>query len=87
MQSFLFQILPSRVVFGVGSLAKLPEEVERLGATKALVLCTPDQRDIAARTLTSLGARGAGIFDQAVMHVPIATAQAARAEEIGRAHV
>ena len=80
MQSFLFQILPSRVVFGVGSLAKLPEEVERLGATKALVLCTPDQRDIAARTLTTLGARGAGIFDQAVMHVPIATAQAARAE-------
>jgi len=46
---FVYEALPSRVVFGAGSLEKLPEEIEKLGATRALVLCTPEQRAIAAR--------------------------------------
>ena len=44
MLSFAYDMLPSRVVFGIGSLDKLPEEIERLGATRALVLSTPEQR-------------------------------------------
>jgi alcohol dehydrogenase class IV len=44
MLSFVCQMLPSRVVFGAGSLEKLPEEIARLGASKALVLSTPEQR-------------------------------------------
>jgi len=66
------------VVFGTGSLAKLSEEIERLGARRALVLCTPQQRKQAQDVAARLGARCAGIFDQAVMHVPIETARAAR---------
>lgn len=78
MVSFVYQMLPSRVVFGAGCLEKLPEEIQRLGASKALVLSTPEQRQSGADLVTRLGARAVGLFDRAVMHVPIETAQAAR---------
>ena len=80
MRSFTHNALPGRVVFGSGSLAKLSEEIERLGARRALVLCTPQQREQAKDVAARLGTRCAGIFDQAVMHVPIETARAARDE-------
>ncbi len=80
MRAFTHNALPGRVVFGTGSLAKLSEEIERLGARRALVLCTPQQREQAQDVAARLGTRCAGIFDQAVMHVPIETARAARAE-------
>jgi maleylacetate reductase len=80
MLSFVYNILPSRVIFGVGSLDKLPEEIDRLGAHRALVLCTPEQCDKGAEIAERLGSRTAGLFDRAVMHVPLAIAQAARNE-------
>jgi alcohol dehydrogenase class IV len=75
---FVYDALPSRVVFGAGSLPKLPEEIDRLGATRVLVLCTPEQRAIGADIVVMLGARSAGVFDGAVMHVPGEIAKAAR---------
>lgn len=75
---FVYEALPSRVVFGVGSLQKLPEEIDKLGVTRALVLCTPEQRAIGADIVVMLGARCAGVFDGAVMHVPVEVADAAR---------
>ena len=80
MQSFVYQIQASRVIFGVGCLDQLPEEIERLGASKALVLSTPEQRESGLDLAARLGSRAAGIFDRAVMHVPIETAEAAREE-------
>ena len=80
MRPFIHNALPGRVVFGTGSLAKLGEEIERLGARRALVLCTPEQKEQAQDVAARLGARCAGIFDRAVMHVPIETARAARDE-------
>ena len=80
MKAFVYQGLPSRVVFGAGSLASLPAEMDTLGARRALVLCTPEQRDSAERVAALLGERAAGIFDRAVMHVPIETAREAREE-------
>ena len=44
MKPFVFTGQPSRVVFGVGALDQLGEEIERLGAKRALVLSTPEQR-------------------------------------------
>ena len=38
--SFTYEALPMRVVFGAGSLARLPEEVAALGLTRVLVLCS-----------------------------------------------
>ena len=78
MKSFAYQSLPSRVVFGAGSLAELPREIEAMGAHRALVLCTPEQRGMAERVVALLGDRAAGVFDRAVMHVPIETAREAR---------
>jgi alcohol dehydrogenase class IV len=67
-----------RVVFGPGSLSQLGKEIEALGARRALVLSTPEQRDSAQKVADMLGARAAGVFDRAVMHVPIETAREAR---------
>jgi maleylacetate reductase len=80
MSPFTYTTHPSRVVFGAGALARLGAEIERLGARRALVLSTPEQRGSAERVAALLGDRAAGIFDRAVMHVPIESARAARDE-------
>jgi maleylacetate reductase len=80
MRPFIYQPLPSRVVFGAGSLQQLGREIEALGAKRALILSTPEQADAAYRVAQMLGVRAAGVFAQAVMHVPIETARQARDE-------
>jgi alcohol dehydrogenase class IV len=65
-------------VFGAGSLSQLGQEIEALGARRALVLSTPEQRASAEQVAQMLGTRAAGIFDRAVMHVPMETAREAR---------
>jgi maleylacetate reductase len=85
LRDFVYNGLPSRVVFGAGALKKLPEEVERLGAKRALVLSTPEQSSSADEVKKALGGRAAGCYDRAEMHVPIAIAEDARrvARELG----
>lgn len=78
IQDFTYVSQPGRVIFGQGKMSALAEEIERLGAQRALVLCTPDQREQAQKVADILGSRAVGIFDQAVMHVPIETAREAR---------
>ncbi|OOG54863.1 maleylacetate reductase [Polaromonas sp. C04] len=78
MQAFTYSSNPARVVFGAGSLQHLAREIDALGARKALVLCTPGQRPLAERVAALLARRCAGVFDRAVMHVPIETAHEAR---------
>jgi alcohol dehydrogenase class IV len=80
MLSFVYDALPSRVIFGVGCIEKLPEEIERLGASRALVLSTPQQGELGAEIAARLGSHAAGLFDRAVMHVPIEIAHEAREE-------
>lgn len=80
MLRFTYQSRIPRVIFEPGALRHLQREVELLGATKALVLSTPDQIGQAERVADMLGTRCAGIFAEAVMHVPIETARRARDE-------
>lgn len=77
-QSFVFNGLPYRVVFGVGALDSLDREITLLGAQRALVLSTPEQRAQAEDIARRLAGRCVGIFDRAAMHVPIETAREAR---------
>jgi maleylacetate reductase len=77
MRSFTYDQLPARVIFGVGSIERLADEVARLGATRALVLSTPGQRRLGEEGAHRLGALSAGIYAEAVMHVPAETARAA----------
>ena len=77
--SFVYDQPARRVIFGVGSLDRLAEEVKRLGS-RALVLSTPEQRADAERVAKQLGSLAVGVYAEAVMHVPIETARAAREE-------
>ncbi|MBB4514428.1 maleylacetate reductase [Paraburkholderia fungorum] len=77
MERFVYQGTPSRVVFECGALAQLPEELARLGVRRALILSTPEQRNLADRVEGILGERAAGVCAQAVMHVPVEVARAA----------
>jgi alcohol dehydrogenase class IV len=85
MTPFVYVAHPARVVFGAGAMAQLGREIELLGATRALVLSTPEQADSARRVAEMLGDRAAGVFAKAVMHVPIETAREARsmAKQLG----
>jgi len=80
MNAFVYNANAARVVFGAGSLQHLEREIGLLGAQRALVLSTPGQRKLAERVAALLGAKAAGIFDGAVMHVPIEAARQARDE-------
>jgi len=85
MKSFVYTGQAMRVVFGAGSVRQLAAEVEKLGAKRALVLSTPGRGENVREVAASLGERLAGIYDKAVMHVPIEVAEDARrvAAELG----
>ena len=80
MLGFTYQSSIPRVIFEPGALRHLQREMELLGATRALVLSTPNQMRQAKMVADMLGSRCAGIFAEAVMHVPIETARRARDE-------
>jgi maleylacetate reductase len=79
MKEFVFASTLPRVIFGAGSIGHLEREIEQLGAKRAMILCTPGQRPLAEKIAGIIGIRCAGVFDQAVMHVPLETARIARA--------
>jgi len=84
MREFVYEALPTRVIFGTGTVAGLKEEVKRLGIARALVLATPEQErqanDIAAR----LGELAAGVFAGAAMHTPVDVTEKALAAALDR---
>jgi maleylacetate reductase len=74
--NFTYVALPTRVVFGAGSVAQLAAEVERLGARRVLLISTPGRAEMVKRL--SRGLALAGLFDRAVMHTPIEAVREAR---------
>ena len=68
---FVFDRIPVRVVFGSGTLGAIPDELQRLGAKRALVLTTPQQEAEGRKLGASLGALFAGVFSGATMHTPL----------------
>jgi alcohol dehydrogenase class IV len=78
MQSFICQPLPMRVHFEAGAMARVGDELQALGLHRAIVLCTPDQCELADRVVTLLGPRAAGVYAQAQQHVPMETARQAQ---------
>jgi len=73
---FIYSTRATRIVFGAGSLARLSDELDELGIRRALVLSTPEQCALAERVRELGGGRCHAIFDRAVMHVPVETAEA-----------
>lgn len=82
MQPFTYTALPSRVIFGTGTRARVPDEVRALGCSRALVLTTPQQEDVGAGLAAELGDLAVGTFAGATMHTPVDVTE--RAMEVVR---
>jgi maleylacetate reductase len=78
VNSFTFEAQASRVVFGEGCLAQLPHEVERLSASRVMLIATPGRASLAARARELIGDNVVEIFERAVAHVPQDIAKLAR---------
>lgn len=86
MLMFTHTASPARIVFGRGAIRQTADELRLLGATRALVLCTPHQRADAEALAHRLGSLSAGVFDGATMHTPVeVTARAVQALAHARA--
>ncbi|MGX5801121.1 maleylacetate reductase [Bradyrhizobium sp. Arg314] len=75
MKSFVYNGQPARVVFGSGTIARLPEEIDRLGLKRVLVIATPPQETKARRLAGSLGSIAAGVYAGATMHTPVSVTE------------
>ncbi len=71
VQPFTYTALPARVIFGFGTLSRVPDEVRALGCRRALVLSTPEQAQPARELAQRLGELAAGAFTEAAMHTPL----------------
>ena len=70
MASFIYNIAPSRVIFGPGKSCTLPDELSRLMLVAPLLLCTPEQINEADHLKAILKNKVAGVFSRAAMHTP-----------------
>jgi alcohol dehydrogenase class IV len=80
MDAFIYDAQPSRVIFGLDSIERLPEEVNRLGTLRVLMLHSPHFGDTARALGGRLGDRFAGVYEGSALHVPLEAAEAARAK-------
>ncbi|MFF3501044.1 maleylacetate reductase [Streptomyces sp. NPDC003247] len=74
---FAYQALPMRVVMGPHALDRLADEIDRAGLKTVIVLCSPEQEELARTVAALIGERAAGIHPHARMHVPVESAAAA----------
>ncbi|MDC7785387.1 maleylacetate reductase [Rhodoplanes sp. TEM] len=77
MNRFVYASHPVRVVFGRGTVAAVPEEVERLRLSRVLIVTTRSSAATAEAVAKALGPRAAAIFPGAVMHTPVAVTETA----------
>jgi maleylacetate reductase len=70
MQPFVYNALPSRVIFGSGTISRLKSEIERAGCGRALLLSTPEQAGSLRDIADLLGPLAAELFPHAAMHTP-----------------
>ena len=77
MKPFTYDQPALRVVFGVGMLSRLHEELERLSVKRPLFIATPGRRPLAEVAASHLINMTAAVHAEAVMHVPIETIHAA----------
>ena len=78
MNPFIYNANPSRVLFGSGTSAQLAEEISAIGCSRALILSTPQQAELAEKTRADIGPLATGTFTGAAMHTPVAVTNANR---------
>src|SRR5260370_18426552 len=77
MINFTYDVLPGRVLFGVGVREQLSIEIERLGCARAIILCTAGQERQAKELARKIGKLAASVFSGALMHTPNAGSERA----------
>lgn len=78
MKPFVHEALPGRVVFGVGSVGRVADEVAALGLERVLLVVDEASKAVGDRIADDLGERYAGRLDEVRQHVPDDLATAAR---------
>jgi maleylacetate reductase len=78
--SFIYQGAPVRVVFGVGAFDKAPAEIDWLGVSRVFLMSTPGRKRLTNELAARLGSKVVATTNRAVMHAPVDSAEAARAE-------
>jgi maleylacetate reductase len=73
VEPFTRQALPGRVVFGAGSLDRLSDEVDRLGASRPLIVA--DAMAAPMVRLRELLPNAVGTWDEIRQHVPVELAE------------
>jgi maleylacetate reductase len=84
MRTFVYEALPSRVLFGSGAIKELATEVARLDLKRILVLSTPQQSAYAQRVVDRIKDRSVGAFSLAAMHTPTDVTEAALKIVVGK---
>lgn len=77
MDAFEYNANPGRVVFGSGTVQKLPDEIACLNLKLPLVLSTLQQTNQAEHVENVLKGQIAGVFAEATMHTPTHVTDAA----------
>src|SRR5215212_8374203 len=78
--SYRYAGSPVRIHAGAGALARLPEELGRTGARRALVLCgksVAHRTDLLTRVVDVLGDAHVGTFDGVEAESPLPSVEAA----------
>ncbi|WP_323153923.1 maleylacetate reductase [Pseudomonas alvandae] len=70
LHPFTFNTTTPRVIFGAGALENLPDEVEKLGLKRVVIVSTSRQREFAENLASNLGSHASAIFSNATMHTP-----------------
>ena len=76
--AFSYNALPGRVVFGAGSFERAADEIERLGASRILLIADRSGAGLGGSARGSAGARLVAPGRRCPPHVPIERAEAAR---------
>jgi maleylacetate reductase len=80
---FIHDVPAARVVFAPGAIARVGEELTRMGCSRAMLVSGGPEAQYAERISADLGERVAARFSEIVMHVP--TEIAAKAVDLARA--
>ncbi|MGM4916266.1 maleylacetate reductase [Tardiphaga sp. 813_E8_N1_3] len=71
MHPFTFSGLPTRVIFGSGTIEAIGSEVERLDKKRAFIVCSEPQKREGERLGQLLGNACVDVYSGAVLHTPV----------------
>lgn len=78
MRPFIYELLPGRVVFGSGTIARLSVELDALEASRVVLISDEMAKTEADQIESDLGERVVGRIGEVQPHVPIQRVEAAR---------